>query len=357
MLGKKRVYISDVHMGAGREPSGNHFSYDWLDLDEARIFADFLHHLIDDPEVGEIVLLGDTMDNWVCPIYEEPPTFHEIINSPLNAEIVKNLKSLAENTEKRLIYMPGNHDMLITKNILEKYFPGIVFGGSAAYKSVYRTSRLRAEHGSSYAMFNAPDAINNPGNRLPLGYFISRVAATKHAQTGSAERHFWTYADDLLELLGPEKLPSSVFEAVTEEAEIGADQEIRLSGSASIKVGEVKARYSDLYEQWKTHYGKGFAFKAVMAEIGYLDDFADMLCKKGDTNIVIFGHSHESDLDKDTWFVEDRVYANCGSWCDAKEDCTFVETQKDDEERIHHVRLNRWKNGAVEIIDETSVNL
>ncbi len=253
--------------------------------------------------------------------------------------------------------MPGNHDMLITKEILEKYFPGIIFGGSAAYKSVYRTSRLRAEHGSSYALFNAPDAINSPGNRLPLGYFISRVAATKHAQTGSAERHYWTYADDLLDLLGPQKLPSAVFEAIIEEAHISADDDIKMSGSGSIKVGEVKAKYADLYEQWKTYYGKGFAFKAVMAEIGYLDDFADMLCKKGDTNIVIFGHSHQSDLDKDTWFVEDRVYANCGSWCDAREACTFVETQKDNEERVHHIRLNRWENSMVEKIDGNSVVL
>jgi len=64
---------------------------------------------------------------------------------------------------------------VITKEILDNYFPGIIFGGSASYKSVYSTSRLRAEHGSAYAMFNAPDPINNPGNRLPLGYFISRV--------------------------------------------------------------------------------------------------------------------------------------------------------------------------------------
>ncbi len=95
MLEKKRIYISDVHMGAGRKPVKKHFYYDWLGADEARVFADFLKFLIDDAEVGEIILLGDTMDNWVCPIYEEPPTFDEIINAPVNAEIVKNLKSLA----------------------------------------------------------------------------------------------------------------------------------------------------------------------------------------------------------------------------------------------------------------------
>ncbi len=354
---KKRIYVSDVHMGAGRKPVKKSFNYDWLGADEAKVFADFLKFLIDDAEIGEIILLGDTMDNWVCPIYDTPPAFDEIINTPVNKDVVKNLKALAAHKEKKLIYMPGNHDMLITKEILDNYFPGIIFGGSAAYKSVYRTSRLRAEHGSAYAMFNAPDPINNPGNRLPLGYFISRVAATKHARTGSADRHYWTYADDLLELLGPQKLPASVFEAILEEANIREDDDIKMYGSSCIKVKEVKSKYADLYEQWKVYYGKGVAFKAVMAEIGYLDDFADMLSKKGDTNIIIFGHSHKSDLDKDSWFVKDRVYANCGSWCDEEEPCTFVETQKDNEERVHHVRLNRWKNNAVENIGDKTVDL
>lgn len=51
-----------------------------------------------------------------------------------------------------------------------------------------------------------------------------------------------------------------------------------------------------------------------------------------DTNIIIFGHSHASELDKDSWFLkEKRIYANCGAWCDEAEQCTFVETEKYEE--------------------------
>jgi UDP-2,3-diacylglucosamine pyrophosphatase LpxH len=346
MLEKKRIYISDIHMGAGREPKKGCYPYDWLGPDEAKVFAGFLNFLINDNEVGEIILLGDTMDNWVCPVDEDPPAFEEIINAKQNKEIVEKLKILASHNEKKLIFMPGNHDMQITKEILEKAFPGIIFGGSAANKSVYRTSRLRAEHGSAYAMFNAPDPINNPGNRLPLGYFISRVAATKHARTGSAKRHYWTYVDDFLELLGPQKLPSSVFEAIVEEAGLNENTEIKMGNNISVRIKDIKEKYSDLYEQWKTYYGKGFAFKAVMAEIGYLGDFADMLSKKGDTNIVIFGHSHESELDKDKWFVEDRIYANCGAWCDKEEPCAFIETRKNNDKGEHYIKLFYWENNA-----------
>jgi len=365
-LEPKRIYVSDVHMGAGRSLNKKKgYVYDWLGEKEAKVFANFLDYLNKQADVGEVILLGDTMDNWVCPIDEVPPTFDEILNAKHNQTIVESLRKLTEN--KKVIYMPGNHDMQVTPDLLQqkKYYPKIVFGGSAMNKSRYRTSRLLAEHGSSYAMFNAPDPINNPGNRLPLGYFISRVAATKAARTGDARRHFWTFIDDLLELLGPQKLPQSIFEAILEEATLREDCEIVMGTKdgnpegerITIKASAVKEKYSDLYEQWQSHYGKGMAFKSVMAEIGYLGDLADHLSKKGDTNIIIFGHSHDSELDKDSWFVKDRIYANCGSWCDEDKPCSFVETQKDDEKRMHYVRLMEWKKGAVKKLGEERVAL
>jgi UDP-2,3-diacylglucosamine pyrophosphatase LpxH len=303
------------------------------------------------------------MDNWVCPVDEVPPTFDEILGASHNKNIVVKLRSLSEN--KRVIYMPGNHDMHATSEMINKHFPKIVYGGSALNKSRYRTSRLLAEHGSAYAMFNAPDPINSPGNRLPLGYFISRVAATQAARTGHADRHYWTYADDLLELLGPQKLPQAVFEAILEEAGLHEDTEIIMGTTDGkpdgnrivIKASAVKERYANLYEQWESHYGKGMAFKSIMAEIGYLGDLADYLSKKGDTNIIIFGHSHYSELDKDSWFVKDRIYANCGAWCDDETRCSFIETQKDNDARIHYVRLMEWKAGKVNPLGEENLSL
>lgn len=345
MLEGKRIYISDVHMGPKKDPQSD-YDYNWLGPAEAKVFAEFLAYLNADEEVKEIILLGDTMDNWVRPVYAEPPIFKDIVDAPHNRAIIRTLRALCGDGKKKVIYMPGNHDMTITREFVVGHFPGIIFGGSALNNSVYRTSRLLAEHGSAHAMFNAPDPINDPGRRLPLGYYISRVAATKEARTGSAQRHFWTYFDDFLEMLGPQKLPESVFEAILEEADLPQDVEIVMppvgGKPTSISASEVKQRYANLYEQWEAHYGRGIAFKAMMAEIGYLGDLADTLTKKGDTNVVIFGHSHESELDKDSWFVEDRIYANCGSWCDEKEPCAFVETQKDNAQRIHYVRLKTW---------------
>ena len=206
------------------------------------------------------------MDDWVYPVDMVPPSLESIVKSPINKKIVQALKKICKNKNIKALYLPGNHDMGVNIELIEKNFPGMIFGGTALYDSVYRSSRLRAEHGSAYAMFNAPDATNSPGARLPLGYFISRVVATKSRNTGSTDRHYWTY-------------------------------------------------------------GAGVAFKAMMAEIGFLGNLADRLCKKNDTNVVIFGHSHDWKLDKDKWFVDDRIYANCGTWCDDSKPYTWVESQ------------------------------
>jgi len=363
MYGKKRVFVSDIHMNAGRfcQCDGKH-PYEWLSQKEVDRFAAFLRYLNGSTNIEEVIFIGDLMDNWTYRVDELPPTFDDIIKAPINAEVVGLLKEMCARETPRVIYLPGNHDMGITKATVDKYFEGMIFGGDAKHNSVFRTSRLRAEHGSAHAMFNAPDPINNPGSRLPLGYFISRVQATREYNTGDRSRHYWTYADDLLEMLGPQRLAQSVFEGVLEEAGLPEDTPFKMSGSEEnpicITAARVKEKYACLYDQWEQHYGPGVAFKAVFAEIGWLGRIADKLCKNQGTNVVVFGHSHDWELDKDSVFCEERVYANCGAWCDEDKPCTFVETQKDDQKHRRVVRVVDWNNGSPKLAkDEVVVPL
>lgn len=360
---KKRIYISDIHMNAGKgfqTDKGKH-PYEWLGPAEANRFADFLNYLNDPDIVQEIIIIGDLMDDWVYPVDVVPPSLESIVKAPINKKIVQALKKLCKNKKIVVLYLPGNHDMGVNIELIEKNFPGMIFGGTALYNSVYRSSRLRAEHGSAYAMFNAPDAINSPGTRLPLGYYISRVVATKSRDTGSADRHYWTYADDLLETLGPQRLAANVFEAVLEEACLNDKTKIlmpkRNGKAVSVTVDQVKEKYAALYDQWQETYGAGVAFKAMMAEIGFLGNLADRLCKKSDTNIVIFGHSHDWKLDKDKWFVDDRIYANCGTWCDDSKPCTWVESQKNTKKRRHFIRVMDWNIGQPKELQAADVPL
>ncbi len=296
------------------------------------------------------------MENWVCPIDEDPPDFIEILKAEKNKNIVKNLKTISTNTEIKVFYLPGNHDMTVSEQIIEKNFPGMIFCGSALNNSVFRSGRLLAEHGSAHAFFNAPDPANSPGAMLPLGYFISRVFATQVARTGCSKRHYWKMIDDALEALGPQTLASSVFEAVMENANVSEDDEIKMYANRTVKTGEIKEKYSKLYKQWKYRHPKGKSYKAILAEIGQLESIADDLCKNNGTKIVVFGHSHGWKLDKDSFLVKDRIYVNCGTWCDDKRPKTFVQTEKRNGK--HYVSVFSYNSPAqFEQLDEEYIKL
>ncbi len=86
----------------------------------------------------------------------------------------------------------------------------------------------------------------------------------------------------------------------------------------------------------------------IMCELNRLGTVADQLYRNG-VEIVIFGHSHDTKMDKDSFLVQDRIYANSGYWCgfgddDNKEDNAYVILTDG-----QTVQLNYLKNGAVVI--------
>ena len=92
--------------------------------------------------------------------------------------------------------------------------------------------------------------------------------------------------------------------------------------------------------------------RAVFAELDRLEPIADKLCKNGKHKVCIFGHSHKYDIDKDSWFVDDRIYANTGYWCGSR--CTFVETERiEGDESAYVVRLMKWEDsGGIRELDK-----
>lgn len=365
----KRVFVSDIHINEGRSHANAKKSnskkgkakkhpYEWLGKKEVKRFAEFLAYMNQQDDISEFILLGDALDDWVYPVDEVPPSLEDILAAPINEPIMKQFKIMSKN--KRVVYLPGNHDMGMTAEILHRHLPDMAFGGSAMRDSVYRTSRLRAEHGSAHAMFNAPMPPSYDGARLPLGYYISRVVAFRERETGNKDRHYWAHAIEQLFKYGPQTLASYVFEVVLSEAGLSGDTEIIMPEAAgqkrSITAAEVTERYRNLYEQWEKLHGPGQAFKAILAEVGQLGILADGLCQQSDTNIVIFGHSHDWKLDKDSWFVDERLYANCGTWCEEDRPCTYVQTEKNDGKRTHRVKVFKWADQKPELLDEEEIS-
>ena len=340
-MAKKRLFISDVHLGAGRysDESKNSqihkYEWDWLSEDETDNFESFIKFLrtVYADNVKEIILLGDIFDNWVFPHDLVPPTMDELITAQKNKNVVTELNELSERLP--VYYVPGNHDMHATRETMKKHFPKIIFCPER-----FTAGRLTAEHGHRYAMFNAPPQFSNHILGLPIGYFISRVETSKKAMTNRDDRAYRTYVDDFIEMVGRPTLSQCVLEAVIEEAQLDEDIDYKIrkkdGGFRLISALEVKEQYKDIYNDWPTQLVS--KHRAVFAELDMLGPIADKLCKNGSYKVCVFGHSHKSEIDKDTWFVNDRIYANAGYWCGAK--CTFVETEKTPEG--YHVCLVKW---------------
>lgn len=353
-----RLFVSDAHLNAGWDAQKLYqYPFEWLNHKDLKNFVDFLGYIAKNAkDYSELVFLGDMADTWIYPIDKTPPTIQQVLTAEHNKPVISALNAICD-AGIGLLVLLGNHDMEMTADDLRGVLPKARFGAGTGGISVFQSSRVHAEHGSAYALFNAPDPINNSRTRLPLGYFISRVIATRTARTGKSNREYARYADDLLECLGPQTLAQSVFEALLEEAKIADSEIIQLPGGSTTTAGEIKQRYANLYEQWSHSKGAGSAFKAVMAEISYLDDVADNLCKKGGTNVVVFGHSHEPKFDKDTWFVADRIYANSGAWCEGKGIGQFVKTAEitAGTKRRQQVSLCQWAGGEEKLLKQDSV--
>ena len=91
----------------------------------------------------------------------------------------------------KLIYVPGNHDMAMSrdqlapvKDYMVQTFPGIDFRCDTDLP-LGEDGPLIAEHSNRYCLFNAPDVWTNLDSFLPLGYSVTRCVAYQASKTGS----------------------------------------------------------------------------------------------------------------------------------------------------------------------------
>jgi UDP-2,3-diacylglucosamine pyrophosphatase LpxH len=177
--------ISDVHMGDVR---ANENQYSWFGQNKAALES-FLDSVYANQHIKSLVIMGDLFDEWIVP-YSIPPFdpaaginssedyFKAIASAPTNTGIVDRLKKIALFPEIELVYVPGNHDMLITKEILDKIIPNTTWAGDAKGLGIYEpVAEMVMEHGHRYDFFNAPQPLVDTGHMLPPGYFISRLFA------------------------------------------------------------------------------------------------------------------------------------------------------------------------------------
>lgn len=181
------ICISDIHLGADLKYS----EFDRNGAGNGAALTDFLTKIRQAPNVKELVIAGDLLDEWFVP--SDVDTFQGKDQADFVARIAaahKNVIDAFNNIIKdgkiKVTYVPGNHDLLITAADVESIMPGISQArdvkGLGTYSPADRPE-IAFEHGHRYNYFCAPDpisnrAITNTDSILPPGYFFTRVATS-----------------------------------------------------------------------------------------------------------------------------------------------------------------------------------
>jgi len=356
------VVISDLHLGvddAFAECRKN-----------KQALAEFLNQLGKSPNVKELVIAGDLLDGWFLPMdYELPESqaaFFDLVASN-NQDIIDEFNAIITAGKIEVIYVPGNHDILLTKDDINRIFPGI----KQARDEVQGLGRhvtgadgeIVIEHGHRYNVFCAPDQLsnrsitNNDSSVLPPGYFFTRIATSSVVEgrpsSGNVwpdisvdpknEREYQKYVyyrvwRGMMEYLPVnEKFSERVIKTNIDgyTSEYAINDLIPYQNQDGILEMNL---YSGIHDTWKERQQlNGVNVQLPTAEAIAKASDADYMDQQSKTQffeyddskkIVVFGHSHVARI---LPFVnkndEKTIYANSGTWIDdAKEydNMTFV---------------------------------
>lgn len=342
------VFISDLHMNVDA-------GYSWF-RENTGDLAQFLNDLNNREDVAELVILGDLLDDWVCPAEDLPNRFQQILEADINQGIVKALGDLCQNEEIAVTYVVGNHDMLSwmteNKELIQSYFPNLrIISDSPGMGAYYDADQvIWAEHGHRYTMFNAPDIWSHSGSQLPLGYFISRLAASTSLTSGEVVT---TY--ELLDQYV--KSPSSATGQGSEVGGIWDDAFViavfngialgtghwpwtpfLMSGfddySGAPTVEKIAFTFDTIFSDWPTNHDRVSATMAIWDDLGHLSGPANVIFEMPDflkdkypftPRIILFGHTHQPEFIYHSDQV-DTIYVNTGTWIDSTKRTTHYMT-------------------------------
>ena len=190
------ICISDIHAGDQRTIDGG---YNMFEKNKGA-FVNFLHQIRLAPNVKELVIAGDMLDEWVGPMGNDPlngMTESGFLDSVVaaNPTVVDTINNIIKDGKIKVTYTPGNHDILVTAEDMERNFPGISQARDAQGLGTYRPvdhPEIIIEHGHRYEFFCAPDPVSNRSitkteSILPSGFFFTRIAYSsiiEHPTTG-----------------------------------------------------------------------------------------------------------------------------------------------------------------------------
>jgi UDP-2,3-diacylglucosamine pyrophosphatase LpxH len=368
----KRVFISDLHMNVVGP-------YSWLDKHAANL-AQFLNTVNARGDVAELVILGDLLDDWVSPITYTPQTFADILGANYNNGVVPALQEICHNPNIAVTYVTGNHDMVSfesqNKEVISDTFPNMtIISDSPGLGAYTRDNVIWAEHGHRYTLFNAPDTWSRSNGHLPLGYFISRLAASKSVSLGQVVTslevldRFVKSPSEVNEYLEQGGYDQAVGSIIDDAFIIAVFNAIALwSGNwpwstftmddldnftSNPSVEDIALIYDKIFSGWPDRQDIVSNYEAVFNDLGHLSSAANLLFEMPDRikdlypftpRIILFGHTHQAAFQYHSGEVE-TLYVNTGTWIDTKP-MTWVEIEtKDGNSGLKFYTVSLWFYG------------
>lgn len=378
----KIVVISDIHLGMDSKFAEIKQNYGNL--------VDLVKHVGAAPDVKELVIGGDLMDQWFVPMnYQTPKDERAFVDAIAanNKEFVDAVVAIIKDGKIKITYAPGNHDLTVTEADIARVFPGINQArGTVQGLGEYVTGNngsIVIEHGHKYNFFCAPDPLSikkttgKSSSIMPPGYFFTRIATSSIVEgKPKTENKFPLYDFDkndpeqvllnyyymtwkgILETLPvKEKFSEKVIVTnIDGMNDIYAMADVipqynPATGKFSVKV------YDGLVTTWEERQAiNGVKVKTSAADAilgSNDDDLTDMQSKlqyfdtDASKRIVIFGHTHKARVVPfKNLKGEKTIYANSGTWIDHSLDhpnSTFVVvTEGDSDSPLSFVNLYQY---------------
>lgn len=354
------VVISDLHFGIDDRFSQN--------VSNRKLLTEFIERLIEVGDVRELVIAGDFLDEWIVPLsypaHADSDEFYR--RCAANNQTVFDALGAAISAGIKVVYVPGNHDMLLSESVLSEALPGLVQARSSAGMGLHVTGdrdEIAIEHCHRYDVYSAPDAFSNrelasdKPTLLPPGYFYARLGTEWVAEGRptnavdyprdvmapdpsdvdqmGAYLHYRIMTDILLSQYTPDAdFTEPIFEMhiagldgawseydicprQMEDGTISAPilyRNFQRTWDARQKANDVRSMIPFIEAAQGTSQASYFRSEA---ERQYLEDAGSGI------DVVVFGHTHIPDF-RD--YGDGRFYANSGTWVDDNLDAEVTRT-------------------------------
>lgn len=393
------VVISDIHLGADLSYAECSKNLRSLEL--------FLSEVKSSRHVKELVIAGDMLDEWFIPvtvdIYKGKDQADYVNRiAAANRGVINAFNRIIKEGKILVTYVPGNHDLTITAENVERILPGInqARDEEQGLGTYYPEGlpQIAIEHAHRYNFFCAPDPISNqdiaPGTITPPGYFFTRIGVHSYMNnfpppvdvipevtpniSGNLSQHmlflYWNVWSRTLERFTIQNKFDEKIIVTNMDGFSGAYSVNDVLPYQIIRGGHIDVKLykgiQDTWDQRQAHnkvavgipVSQAIANAAKAGESDLQARNQYFLNPQSEARVVIFGHTHDPKIiASNNHKGQKSIYANSGTWIDHNSvvpttmSFVVIAPQSEKENSYTHVRLYNFEKEIVTLMARDSL--